>query len=271
MKSLLSTVKILIFFTMIIMGSLLAAGTISAKTLEEIRAAGVVRVGVLIDFPPYGIVDENNDPDGYDADVAKLFAERLGVKLELVPVTGPNRIPNLLTSRVDLIIGSLTITPERAKQVQFSHPYSVGSTVAYGRKDVALSSIDDFSTVSVAVPRASAQDIHLTKQAPKGTLIQRFDDDASATQALISGQVPVLAADITVVSQIRKILSPDEFEIKFPLFTNLFAMALRKGEEDILAWCNDFIAKALEDGSLDEISQKWLGDKLPVMEIPDYI
>ena len=61
----------------------------SAQTADEIKKKGTLTVGMLVDFPPYGTVDASNNPDGYDADVAKLLAKDLGVKLNLVPVTGP--------------------------------------------------------------------------------------------------------------------------------------------------------------------------------------
>ncbi|POA50601.1 ABC transporter substrate-binding protein, partial [Pseudomonas sp. GW460-R15] len=83
-------------------------------------------------FPPYGTTDAKNQPDGYDADVAKLLAKDWGVKANIVPVTGPNRIPFLLTNKVDLLVASLAVTPERAKQVQFSQPYAAATIVLYG-------------------------------------------------------------------------------------------------------------------------------------------
>ena len=82
----------------------------SAQTLDELKKKGELRVGLLVDFPPYGTVNARNEPDGYDADVARLLAKDLGLKLQLVPVTGPNRIPFLLTNKVDLLVASLAIT-----------------------------------------------------------------------------------------------------------------------------------------------------------------
>ena len=79
---------------------------------------------MLVDFPPFGITTADGKPDGYDADVAKLLAKHMGVPVEIVPVTGPNRIPYLLTNKVDLLVASLGITPARAEQVQFSEPYA---------------------------------------------------------------------------------------------------------------------------------------------------
>ena len=92
----------------------------AAQSLADLKKKGELTVGMLVDFPPYGTLSASNQPDGYDADVARLLAEDLGMKLKLVPVTGPNRIPFLLTNKVDLLVASLAITPERARQVKFS-------------------------------------------------------------------------------------------------------------------------------------------------------
>ncbi|MGB3501619.1 MAG: transporter substrate-binding domain-containing protein [Mesorhizobium sp.] len=247
------------------------ASTASAQSLEAIKAAGKIRIGMQVDFPPYGILNTSGQPDGYDADVAKLFAERLGVEAEIVPVTGPNRIPNLLTGRLDALIASLSMTPDRAKQVRFSNPYALVETVIFGRKDLPVKSLADLAGVSVAVPRASAQDVSLTKTAPEGTVIQRFDDDPASTQALLSGQVQAVAAGTTVVVQIEKIAPPDTFETKFSLYQTVFGIAVAPAQEELHNWSNEFVATALADGSLNAIHKKWLGRDLPEMQIPDYI
>jgi polar amino acid transport system substrate-binding protein len=263
--------KIVKCVSAVAMLSLLAAGPSAAQSISDLKAAGKIKIGMQVDFPPYGILNSENQPDGYEADVAKLVAERLGVVAEIVPVTGPNRIPNLLTGRVDLLVASLTITPERAKQVQFSNPYVAVDVALYGRKDLKAQSLDDLVGVTVAVPRASAQDIALTKNAPKGTLIQRFDDDPSTTQALLSGQVQALAAGTTVITQIEEVAPADTFEVKFSLYQSVFGIAMRPGQDDLLHWTNDFVAKATADGSLNKIHNKWFGKDLPSMETPDYI
>src|SRR5437868_12036235 len=80
------------------------ASTASAQTVESIKSAGTVKIGMLVDFPPFGIMNTSNEPDGYDADVAKLLAKEFGVKVQIVPVTGPNRIPYLQSNQVDLLV-----------------------------------------------------------------------------------------------------------------------------------------------------------------------
>ena len=70
-----------------------------AQTIDDVLGKKKVQVGILVDLPPFGVVNAKNEYEGYDVDVAKLMAKYLGVECELVPVTGPNRIPYLLTGR----------------------------------------------------------------------------------------------------------------------------------------------------------------------------
>ena len=191
--------------------------TAQAQTVDEIKKKGELVVGLLVDFPPYGTVNSNNEPDGYDADVARLLAKDWGVKLKLVPVTGPNRIPFLLTDKVDLLIASLAITPERAKQVQFSKPYAAATIVLLGSKKANVKGPADLKGLRVGVARASTQDIALTAVAPPGTEIRRFDDDASGMQALMSGQVDALGCSTTVAAQIEKRAPANTYDEKFVL------------------------------------------------------
>lgn len=234
----------------------------SAQTLDEIRKKGTVTVGMLIDFPPFGTVDTSNKPDGYDADVAKLLAKDWGVKLELVPVTGPNRIPYLLTNKVDLLVASFAPTPERAKQVQFARPHSAATIVLYGAKGKAIKSAEDLKGVRVAVARASTQDTALTAIAPEGTDIRRFDDDASAMQALLSGQVDALGCAQTIATQISK-RAGDKFDTKFILRQQFMAITMRQDQPDLLKNVDAFVAKYTENGELNKLYQKWLQTDLP--------
>ena len=235
-----------------------------SQSVEDIRAKGTLTVGLLVDFPPYGTVDARNQPDGYDADVARLLAKEWGVELELVPVTGPNRIPFLLTNKVDLLVASLAVTPERARQVQFSRPYSAATIVLYGDKTLAMTGPQDLKGARIGVARASTQDTALTAIAPAGTDIRRFDDDASAMQALLSGQVDAIGCSTTVAAQIG-VRAGDRFDIKFVLRQQFMAVAMRQGQPQLLEAVNAFITKAIDNGELNSLYRKWLETDLPAM------
>lgn len=234
----------------------------AAAELAEIKAAKTINIGVLIDFPPYGILNEKNEPDGYDATVAKMLADDLGVDIKLVPVTGPNRIPFLLSGQVDILVSSLAITPARAEKVDFSNPYAAIRIGLMAQVELDIKSADDLAGVSVAVARASGQDTTITEIAPDTTEMRRFDDDVSAVQALLSGQAQALGASNTVMTQIRQV-APGKFEEKFTLNEFRLAIAVTPDAPELLAYANDFIARVTESGALNETHMKWLDEPLP--------
>lgn len=95
-----------------------------ADQLQEIRQRGVLRVAVPQDFPPFGSVGTDLQPQGYDIDMARYLADKMKLKLQLVPVTSANRVPYLQTNKVDLVISSLGKNPEREKTIAFSRAYA---------------------------------------------------------------------------------------------------------------------------------------------------
>jgi len=240
-----------------------AATQAQAQSLADIQKKGEVTIGMLVDFPPYGTTNAQNQPDGYDADVARLLARDWGVKLRIVPVTGPNRIPFLLTNKVDLLVASLAATPERAKQVTFSQPYAAATIVLYAKKDLPIKAAADLKGHRIGVARASTQDVVVTAQAPEGTEIRRFDDDASAMQALMSGQVDAIGCSVTVAAQIAKRVPAGAFENKFTLKQQDMGIAMRPGQDDLVKNVNAFVQKNTANGELNKLYQKWLGADLP--------
>lgn len=240
----------------------LLAAPVAGQTPEEIEARGTINIGLLVDFPPFGILDAQGNPDGYDADVARLLAEDMGVELNLVPVTGPNRIPYLLSNQVDVLVASLGITPERAEQVDFSEPYAGIEIFVYGDAGLEVSGPEDLSGHNIAVARASTQDTSITEIAPADANIQRFDDDATAVQALLSGQTPLMGASNVVISQLNE-MAPGRFDTKFSLRQQSQAIAVRPGSDELLSYINDFLARVKADGSLNALHEEWVGGSLP--------
>lgn len=241
---------------------LATAAPVSAQTPEEIKAKGALSVGMLVDFPPFGIMNAQNQPDGYDADVAKLLGEDLGVPVTIVPVTGPNRIPYLLSGQVDVLVASLGITAERAERVDFSEPYAGIRIGVIGQSEIDLSTPEKLVGHKVGVTRASTQDSALTAVAPEGVTIQRFDDDANAVQALLAGQVEAIGVSNIVGLQIQQI-APGRFDDKFDLSQQVQGVAVRPGSDALLAEINGVLAAAKADGRLSAIHEKWLGSPLP--------
>jgi polar amino acid transport system substrate-binding protein len=238
------------------------ASPAAAQAAEEIQERGTINIGMLVDFPPFGLINQQGQPDGYDADVAKLLAEDMGVALNIVPVTGPNRIPYLLSGQVDILVASLGITPERAEQVDFSQPYAGIEIFVFGDASLEIDDAEDLAGHNIAVARASTQDTSITAIAPDGTNIQRFDDDASAVQALLSGQTPLMGASNVVVAQIEA-TAPGRFDTKFSLQQQSQGIVTRPGQDEMMSYINGFLDRIKESGDLNALHEEWLGAPLP--------
>jgi len=221
---------------------------------------------VLIDYPPFGGTDADQQPAGYDADVAKLLAKSLGVPAELVPVTGPNRIPYLLTNKIDVLIATFGITAERSKQVLFSNPYSALTIYVLAPKSLKVTAPEDLKDITISVARASTQDSAVTAIAPPGTPIKRFDDDATTLQALISGQVQAIGASNTILAQLTKDYPQLAIEPKITLREQANGMAFRKSDTALRDYANAFIAEATRNGDLSGVNQRWFG--IPLKSLP---
>ncbi len=239
-----------------------------AATPDEIKARGKLTVGVMTDYPPFGGIDAQQQPEGYDADVAKALADSLGVQLELVPVTGPNRIPYLLTNKVDVLIATLGITAPRAKQVLYSNPYSTLTISVLAPKSLEIKTPEDLKSVTISVSRASTEQAALEAVAPQGTPIKIFDDDATSIQALISGQTQALGASTVVLAHLTKSFPQLNIEPKILLNQQANGMAFRKADTELRDYANTFIEKIVASGELSKLNEKWFGfplEKLPPM------
>ncbi|MDR6952934.1 polar amino acid transport system substrate-binding protein [Ancylobacter sp. 3268] len=251
-------------------GAVIAAQTLPAAirpahadALATIEAGKLIRIAVPQDFPPFGSVGADMAPKGYDVDVAKLIADKLGVKLELVPVTSANRIPYLQTNKVDLVISSLGKNPEREKVIDFSIAYAPFFNGVFGPADVAVKDAKDLSGKTIGVTRGAVEDLELTKIAPADASIKRYEDNNGTISSFLSGQVDVIATGNVVAAAILARNPPKKPEIKFLIKNSPCFIGLNKNEPALLAKVDAIITEAKKDGALDAISEKWLGTKLP--------
>jgi polar amino acid transport system substrate-binding protein len=235
----------------------------SAQTIDEIVSRGSINIGVLVDLPPYGILNDQQQPDGYDIDVAKLIGGYLGVKVNLVQLTSPNRIPFLLTNKVDLIVATFGITPERAKTVLFSIPYSAIENVVFGIKGKKIENLDDLKGLRVGVPRGSVQDVLLTKSLGSAVKMARFDDDPSTYQALLAGQVDAIAETGLTGDQFYAQHPDGNVERKFVLLQQPNGITMRKDQWNLHQWVDTFVYFTKNDGELNALYEKWFHKPLP--------
>lgn len=243
------------------------AGSAHAQAaLDNIMKAKLIKIAIPTDFPPYGSVGADMTPRGLDIDTANYIAEKLGVKVELVPVSTANRIPYLQTKKVDLVISTLGKNAEREKVIDFTVAYSPFFISVFGPKAVAVKVPADLTGKTIAVTRGSVDDQELTKVAPTGAEVRRFEDNAGTVSAYVSGQTQLIATSIATAASITARNPPAGIEYKFGLKDSPNFVGLAKGEDALRAKVNEIIMQARKSGETDKLSVKWLGK--PAGELP---
>ncbi|WP_424246826.1 transporter substrate-binding domain-containing protein [Collimonas pratensis] len=241
----------------------LFSSTARADALADIVKSGVLKVAVPQDFPPFGSVTSDLKPQGLDIDVATLIAKKMGVKIELVPVTSANRVPYLQTKKVDLIISSLGKNPEREKVIDFSEAYAPFYNGVFGGADQKVSSAADLAGKTVGVTRGAVEDLELSKIAPASATIKRYEDNNGTISAFLSGQVQLVATGNVVAAAIIAKNPPKKPETKFLIKNSPCSIGLNKDEKNLLDKVNAILTATKKDGELNAISVKWLGMPLP--------
>ncbi|SHI24150.1 transporter substrate-binding domain-containing protein [Pollutimonas bauzanensis] len=259
--------KTILKYTLALTSVPLVMSMARADLLDDIRKAGKIRVAIELSLPPYGMMTDALEPYGSDVDTARLLAQDLGVKLEIVPATGPTRIPFLQTNKADVVIATLSISPERAKVIDFSLPYSAVQIVVAAPKSMSIKDYGDLKGKSIAITRGNVQEGELMKKAV-GAQIVRFDDDATLVTAGVSGQAPIVSTATTLLRTIQTKNPARDMETKFVVKNFNLGIGMRKGEPALLAWLNDWVEKNRADGKLNDIFRKYHGADLPAISSP---
>ena len=246
----------------------LSAAPAMADAVDDITAAGTINVGVFGDFPPFSSVGSDMSLLGYDIDVAKAIADAMKVKLNLVQVTGQNRIPYLTQKRVDILL-SVGHSAEREKVIDFTKAYAPYYIAVIGPQALKVESKADLADKSVAVNRGTLEDTSLTEAAQPTTDVKRFDNYNAVIQAFLSGQTQLMAVGNDVGSQVLAKQTELKPEQKFQLMTSPDHIALNKNEPRLKALLDGTVDKLLADGTLDTISTKWLGKPLDPKDLKD--
>ncbi|MEJ8814737.1 transporter substrate-binding domain-containing protein [Variovorax ureilyticus] len=233
-------------------------------TLAAIREAKTIRVALEFGRPPWGFKDDKLKMSGSDMEAAELLASDLGVKLEIVEVTGPNRIPFLQTRKADVVLSTFSITPERLKVIDFSAPYASAVQIVGAPKSLPLKSEADLKGKRVGVTRATTGDVELTKKAKDfGVEVVRFDDESTNMTALASGQVDIVIQEPATLTAVAARNPQRQLEPKF-IFTQFpVGIGLRKNDPALKSYLDQWVKTHMADGKLNAIYRKYHGTDLP--------
>ncbi|MBL0728345.1 transporter substrate-binding domain-containing protein [Piscinibacter sp. HJYY11] len=240
-------------------GTLFAPSASAQNALDEVLKAKKIVIAVPTDFPPYGFVGIDLKPQGLDVEMANLIGAKLGVAVELAPVTSANRIPYLQTKKAHLVISTLGKNPEREKVIDFTSAYSPFFQAVFAAKSLTVKGFGDLAGKSIGVTRGAIEDQELTKLAPPGTDIKRFEDNNATVSAFVSGQTQLIATGASVAGNMMTKNPKLGAEFKLLLKDSPNFIGVAKGEDALRTRVNTIIAEAKKSGELDKMAVKWLG------------
>jgi hydroxyproline transporter system substrate-binding protein len=243
----------------------MATTQVLADKLDDIIASGVLRCAVVLDFPPMGSRDADNNPIGFDVDTCNDLAKALGVTAEIVETPFPERIPALISGRVDVGVASTSDTLERAKTVGFSIPYFAFTFNVVTRKDAGVDSYESLKGHKVGSTSGTYEAIRLEKDVtawadPAGGF-QAFQSQADVFLALSQGQIDGTAVTSTVAYATAADPNFSNLMVggQAPYDIDYVSLITLRQEYGLINYLNLFVNQQVRTGRYKELYNKWIG------------
>jgi len=258
--------RIWLFVLALAMVGTLCGAALAGDTLADVKKKGVLVAGVKDSLPPFGSVDPDTKKfAGYDIDFVNYIAKKLGVKVEYKPVSSANRIAMLMENRIDILAATMTKTPERAKQIDFSYTYFLTGQKFLTKKGT-IKTLKDFEGKKIATAKGSTSEQNVKTAVPYATVLS-LDDYPQGVLALQQGKVIAVTTDESILAgQLgmldKKRATKGKFEIPdIQISMEPYGLGMRKGDTNFVKFVNDTLLEMEKNGEAKKIFVKWFGPK----------
>lgn len=229
----------------------------AAGDLATIQGQGSVKFSMSGQYPPFNFVDENNQLTGFDVDVCSAIAERIGVEPQPLSTAWDGIIAGLLAGKYEWICGSMSITPERLKSIDFSDPYYRSGAQLFVAKSSSLAAAADLKGKTVGVTLGTTYE-QWVRNNLKDVKIRTYKGVPAMILEVINGRIDGFITD-RIVGAIAIDEKGAPIKLVGPLlYEERMGIALRQGNPDLKRAINDALAAMKKDGSYRDISMKWL-------------
>ncbi|OMC72548.1 cysteine ABC transporter substrate-binding protein [Paenibacillus sp. FSL H7-0326] len=240
-------------------------GAQASNELEQIKSAGTMKVGMMGTYRPYNFLNDNKEMDGFDADIAREVAKRLGVEVEFVSQEFSGLTPSLQSKKIDAIISQMTITDERKQALDFSEGYITNQVKIIVKNDNNdITKLEDFKGKTIGVGLGTNDETYLRNEVlPKvgDFTIKTYDDVITSLKDLDAGRID---ATINNLYALKPIIDSNGFKIKAvgePIKSDQAGIAVRKNNPELVAALNEALQGMKEDGTYNTIFKKWFGEE----------
>ncbi|MCB6611589.1 basic amino acid ABC transporter substrate-binding protein [[Clostridium] symbiosum] len=231
-----------------------AADETAEEPKEEAAAGGVLVMGTNAEFPPYEFY-EDNDIVGIDVEIAKAIAEKMGMELQIEDMAFDAIIPAVTSGKADFGAAGMTVTEERQRSVEFTDTYANSNQVAIVKEDSAITGSADLEGKTIGVQLGTTGDALATEL--KDATVERYNKGLEAVQSLTQGKIDAVVIDqATAQAFVKKTEGIKILEEK--MSEEEYAIAIKKGNTDLVEKMNAAIAELKSEGKIDEIVAKYM-------------
>lgn len=239
------------------------ATSASADDLEKIKSAGSLSIAMTGQYPPFNFVNDKNEVVGFDASIGNEIAKRIGVEGKIVTTAWDGIIAGLLANKYDTIVGSMTITPEREKAVDFVGPYYHAGRGVFVAEGSASKTLDDLKGKTLGVTLGETHekwaraeggwDIRTYKGLPELLLELKV----GRVDAIVVDNIPVKVAIKESGEKLRQLDTPD-----IEGGSVAIGIAIRKNNPELKAAMQKALDDMLADGTYEKIAEEWVGSDI---------
>ena len=241
-----------------------------ARSLDEIKKSGKIKIAVFSDKAPFGYVDKDGKYQGYDVYFAEQLAKDLGVEPEYTSVDPAARVDVLTSNKVDLVLANFTVTDERKEKVDFAKPYMKVALGVVSPESAQITDVSQLDGKTLIIAKGTTAETWFEKNAPNVKL-QKYDQYADAYNALLDGRGDAFSTDNTEVLAWAKANKGFKVGITRLGDDDTIAPAVQKGNQELLDFVNDEIVKLGKDDFFHKDYQETLapvyGDEVNPDEI----
>ena len=230
----------------------------AGTTLGDIQKKGEITIGVKYDVPPFGFKNpQTNEVEGFDVDLGRAIAEKLGVEPKFIEAISDNRIPFLEKGTADVILSTMTINEERVGEIDFSDPYFIAKGRILVPKDSDIQGVEDLAGKSVCTALGSTYEATLKEQAPKADL-KLVDSYSECLESIQNGSVDAVSTDDVILTGM--IIQDDSLQLVGDELTQEpYGAGIKKGEAELQDFVNQVFEEYKSDGRWAETYEKWVG------------
>lgn len=240
-----------------------AGGSSAAAGSASDGGARTLRVAMELAYPPFETKDDAGNPSGVSVTFMQDFADAYGYDLQIDNISFDGLIPSLQTGKADAVMSSITITPEREEEVDFTDPYAMAQLAILAGAESGVEQAEDLNQAdkTVAVKTGSTGDVYATKNLANAQILRLADESACVTEVAQGRADGFLYDQLTIYR--NNLANPDTTRAVFIPFQDpeAWGIAVASGNDDLREELNAFIAESKENGEFDRLTEQYLADE----------